>query len=215
MADNALADAINNLNATNREILNHLRGGSRNVSEPRQPENFPGYSYLQRVSTAFTNAMAAMTENYNENWGRMKAGSFTFGDYMKSLAIACDTYYDVGAEAFKGPSAADRVEWVHFTWDQKKGTPDTLKTPPVDLGRKCSLDAELDWTPMANFGGGSNLDLIQSCEWTDALRRDQVEIVMDVNKIKAQAQPGHYIGFVLERGNTGVPPLVAVMLHVT
>lgn len=185
-------------------------------------DNLPGFAYAQRVISAWNNALTAMGETFNQSWSDIQQGRFTFGSWMKTLSSTYSASFDAMTELWKGPTFRTTPQWLHFRFVKSLGpggSPDVL-TGTVPLDKKWSRDINLETVPFERMGRAGTADdgadvpsLWSQCEWVDDLRRDAVEVTLDVTAVRRLA-PGQYLGFVLASGTTAEPPLVIVMLQV-
>lgn len=197
-------------------------------------DNLPGFAYAQRVVTAWSNALTAMGEGFNQGWSDIQQGNYGFRALMKTWASTWSASFDVLMELWKGPNFRTTPQWLHFRLVKngpssgKTGkaapptiTPDVLEgTIPLD--KKWGRDVDLETMPFERLGGGGTAaapsaalsELWSTCAWTDDLRRDSLDIALDV-KVAATLAAGQYLGVVLASGTTGEPPLAVVMLQVT
>jgi hypothetical protein len=188
----------------------------QNVSPPRQ--NYPGFSYMSRISSASFNALDALAENYNDNWDAMKKGTYTFGTFTKTWATTLETCYDVGVAVGNGPSYKPSPQWLLFSYSPMK-QPKNFNTPNVldgvaYLGTKMSQATVLAKTSMGEIGGPRAQDIIMPPTWVDSRRRDSIQVSLDVTEVK-KLTAGYYVGFILEQAANGSPPLAVVILNVT
>lgn len=197
-------------------------------------DNLPGFAYAQRVVTAWSNALTAMGEGFNQGWSDIQQGNYGFRALMKTWASTWTASFDVLLELWKGPNFRTAPQWLHFRLvksGQPSGargktaapavTPDVLEgTLPLD--KKWGRDVELETMAFERLGAAGPAaasatalsELWSTCAWTDDLRRDSLDIALDV-KVAATLAPGQYLGIVLASGTTGEPPLAVVMLQVT
>jgi hypothetical protein len=204
-------------------------------------DNLPGFGYAQRVITAWTNALTAMGETFNQSWSDIQQGRYDFGSFMKASTSVWGTSFDVLAEVWKGPNLRTGPQWLHFQFQKKpapSGSPDVL-TGTARLDRKWGRDVNLQTVEFERLGQpvpaatasdanakgkagaktGAQPDGVSagrvwtSCTWSDDLRRDAVDVTLNVATVR-ELPPGQYLGFVLASGTTAEPPLVIVMLQV-
>ena len=69
--------------------------------------SIPGWEYYQRLSQAWSSALLAQAEAYNEAWPKIREGNYELKDAIKTCANVIERYYDAV------PRAAARVETIH------------------------------------------------------------------------------------------------------
>lgn len=184
-------------------------------------DNLPGFAYAQRVISAWNNALTTMGETFNQSWSDIQQGRFDFGSWMKTVTSTYSASFEVLVEMWKGPTFRPAPQWLHFRFVKSQGqagSPDVL-TGIAPLDKKWSRDVNLETVPFERMGraGGrteGELPAVWShCDWLDDLRRDAIEVSLDVAAVRTLA-PGQYLGFVLASGTTAEPPLVIAMLQV-
>ena len=188
-------------------------------------DNLPGFAYAQRVISAWNNALTAMGETFNQSWSDIQQGRFDFGSWMKTVSSTYSASFDAMMEVWKGPNFRSTPQWLHFRFVKgqgRGGSPDVL-TGIAALDKKWGRDVTLETVPFERMGRtadqpGSQADgevppLWSQCDWVDDLRRDALEVSLDVAAVRTLA-PGQYLGFVLTSGTTAEPPLVIAMLQV-
>lgn len=191
-------------------------------------DNLPGFAYAQRVVTAWTNALTAMGEGFNQGWSEIQQGRYGFGALMRTWASTWSASVDVLQELWKGPNFRTAPQWVHFRVTKasakRKVTPDVLEST-LPLDKKWGRDVELETMPFERLGTPAKAstsaasskalaELWSACGWTDDLRRDSLNVALNV-KAAAELDSGQYLGVVLAAGTTGEPPLAVVLLHVS
>jgi hypothetical protein len=188
-------------------------------------DNLPGFAFAQRMVTAWSNALTAMGETFNQSWSDIQQGRYDFSGYMKTLTSTYAASFDALMEFWKGPTFRASPQWLHFRFKKsqgREGSPDVL-TGTVRLDKKWGRDVNLETVPFerlgeapAKAGKAANkdaTDLWSECGWLDDLRRDAVDVSLNVSAVRSLAA-GQYLGFVLASGTTAEPPLVIVVLQV-
>jgi hypothetical protein len=194
--------------------------------------------------TAWSNALTAMGETFNQSWSDIQQGRYDFSAYMKTVTSTYAASFDALMEFWKGPTFSSSPQWLHFRFDKSQGrdgTPDVL-TGTVRLDKKWGRDVNLETVPFERLGQPipkattkaaqaatkevskdatkettkettDATDLWSECVWLDDLRRDSVDVTLNVSAVRS-LPAGQYLGFVLASGTTAEPPLVIVMLQV-
>lgn len=208
--------------AKKKELADRLPEGG---ADDGVDDNLPGFAYAQRVISAWNNALTAMGETFNQSWSDIQQGRFDFSSWMRTLSSTYSASFDAMMEVWKGPGFRSTPQWLHFRFMKSQGragSPDVL-TGTVPLDKKWSRDVNLETVPFERMGRGGgpaksdgDVDvppLWSQCDWVDDLRRDAIEVTLDVAAVRT-LPPGQYLGFVLASGTTAEPPLVIVMLQV-
>lgn len=190
-------------------------------------DNLPGFAFAQRMVTAWSNALTAMGETFNQSWSDIQQGRYDFSSYMKTLTSTYAASFDAVMEFWKGPTFRSAPQWLHFRFDKsqgREGSPDVL-TGTARLDKKWGRDVNLETVPFERLGQAAKAakvpqdakeaakDLWSECVWLDDLRRDAVDVSLNVGAVRSLGA-GQYLGFVLASGTTAEPPLVIVMVQV-
>ena len=189
-------------------------------------DNLPGFAFAQRMVSAWSNALTAMGETFNQSWSDIQQGRYDFSSFMKTVSSTYASSWDALLEFWKGPSFRTAPQWLHFRFLKSQGdggSPDVL-TGTAPLDKKWSRDVNLETVEFERMGqaapGARRAEartdaksLWSECVWLDDLRRDVVDISLNVTAVRA-LPAGQYLGLVLASGTTAEPPLVIVMLQV-
>jgi hypothetical protein len=176
--------------------------------------NVPGFEYAQRVILAWSNALSALGERYNQSWSDIKQGKYGLKECIMNLASAYEISFDAALEVLKGPNFKGHPGWLQIEYNKTTDEPNSL-AGIAKLDKSYDQSTVLVDTDHERLGasGGATGALCTS-SWAIKGRFDTIRLDLDKNKVKKLTN-GHYIGFVIAQGITAEPPLVIVMLRVT
>src|SRR5262249_49433491 len=92
-------------------------------SEPSMPkgDNFPGFEYIDRVSTSAWRALTAHAQLVNASWSNLRQGRYPLDAAMQSWTRIVENYYGVFAEALRGPTRIVQPVWLVIPYTKGAG----------------------------------------------------------------------------------------------
>jgi hypothetical protein len=177
-------------------------------------ENFPGFVFLERVTTAASRAVLAHARALNDTWSEIREGTSDASTYMKMWARIAENYYDVAEELWRPPNLGRAPAWFLIPY-QIKVSPATYDIP---LNEALDAGASLDITTFGSVGddgnasGGITVQNMLTGPPKAAGRFIEIELNQPV--VDKLVSGTSYLAFVFRTGSSAVPPLAAIVIRV-
>ena len=191
------------------------RGGvNRGQASAHEPpefsnDNIPGFEYLQRVTMAAGRAVVAQVERLNEDWVRIREGTYTFGAALGTTAKWLESVTHVVDEAWRGPSQFPRPAWLIIPYSLRhKPAPDLSVRVDAIFDRRMPLD----YTKFEGLGSArSSQDIYAQAPHGVGNR---VELRLNELTLERLDPNTDHVGFIFRPNAGPSPPLVIVVLRV-
>ena len=172
------------------------------------PESFPGFEYLERVTNVASKALIANGRAMTDAWNVMRSGKWDLPTAAKTWAGMFDNYADVVEEIWRVPNLPRQPTWVVIPFRLNDSAPSSefRLSQPLDAG------TTLEATSFAALGDGTIV--------TDMLARppqlsgSHVEIELSPTALAQLTANRSYLGFIVRTDASTGPPLAIVVIRV-
>ena len=175
----------------------------------RDDDNFPGFEYFLRVSSAASRALRLQGDEMNTAWQHIRDGDYDVSRAMQSWANVVENYFSVFSEVARGPSELPRPAWLVVNYS--KGNPPEA-IPPVRIDSVLERATDLAYTRFGTLGSAAPAEDL----YDRAPRGRGQRVTIRLRDAAMQRLPtdSHHVGFIFRTEGSG-SPLVIVVLHVT
>ena len=176
----------------------------------RGGDNFPGFEYFQRVSTAAVRALAAHGEEMNGAWSEIRRGQYDVPTALQGWANVVENYYGIFTELMRGPAQVARPAWLVVPYSKGKPPAPSFS---VRIEGSVAPGTPLDYTKFESFGWDER-PLYGIYARPPEANGSRVEIRLNDEVIQRIRENTDLVSFIFRKSAGSAPPLVIVLLHV-
>jgi hypothetical protein len=176
---------------------------------PARDDNFPGYEYFIRISSAASRALRLQGDEMNDAWSQLRDGDYDVTKAMQSWANVVENYFRVFTEVVRGPSELPRPAWLVVNYS-KRNPPEAI--PPVRIDSVLERATELAYTRFGALGSAVAAEDLYAA--APRGRGPRVTIRLRDDAMQRLQTDSYHVGFIFRKEGSG-SPLVIVVLHVT
>jgi hypothetical protein len=183
----------------------------RNVVDEYAGDNFPGFEYLSRASTAAGRALTAHAQALNSAWTQMREGRYTVAAAMQTWTRLAEDYYGIATELLRGPSPLRQPAWLVIPYVKRSQQCVDFSVAIDDfLERNSTLDA----TAFEMFGRDRSAHNNLYAKGSPQGSGTFVQISLDRAALDDLEDSSDHVSLIFRRGAGVVTPLAVVVVHI-
>jgi hypothetical protein len=172
-------------------------------------DNFPGFEFSERVTTAAVVALAGHAKELNAQWANVRRGRFSVPEALQSWARVVEGYSGVVSQAVRNADVSQPV-WQVIPYSKKADPPPRQS---VRIDRTFTKETLLESTAFEGLGSVKAPEGMYRRKPT--LNENRIEFTLDPDVLNGLEPPSDFLSLVFPQAMGTVPPVLIIILHVT